>query len=305
MISKEASQTAEFNALFRAIESYRHPQRKRLFEDHLAPIFLGPRMRKFFNLSRVPLLGHLVLWYIDKKWPGVRASSLGRTCWIDDQLSNMLKNGVKQVVILGAGYDCRSFRLPGMIQTKVFELDHPSTLDVKKNRLINKLGRLPEYVTYIAIDFILQDLAMVLANAGFDPSVPSFFLWEGVMHYLTAEAVDSTLKSIASLASSGSRLVFTYIHRGLLDNTVHFGKLGDVPSTLQDVGENWIFGLYPEELTGYLAERGFSLITDMDSLQYRAKYMGPSGRHLKGFEFYHVAIADVKESNLNGFSMKQ
>jgi methyltransferase (TIGR00027 family) len=290
----EASQTAEFNALFRAIESFRHPKRKRLFEDPLAPSFLGPRGQKFFRLSRVPLFGHIVPLYIDRKWPGVRASSLGRTCWIDDQLGEALRNGAEQVVILGAGYDCRAYRLPGMDRTKVFEVDHPSTLAVKKDRLASKLGRLPDHVTYVSIDFDSQDLSTALEDAGFDRSVSTFVLWEGVMHYLTAEAVDVTLQSISSMTKPGSRLVFTYIHRGLLDGTVHFGKLGDVPATLQESGETWTFGLYPEELAAYLAERGFSLVADVGSLEYRTRYMGPSGRHMKGFEFYRAAVAEVR-----------
>ena len=290
----EASQTAEFNAAFRALESSRWPRRKRLFEDFLALTFLGPRMRKFLRLSRIPLVGHLVPWYIDKKWPGVRPSAIGRTCWIDDQLGDALRSGAEQVVILGAGYDCRAYRLPGMSRAKVFEVDHPDTLAVKKDRLTYKLGRLPDYMTYVGVDFDQQDLSTELTKAGFDQALPTFFLWEGVMHYLAAEAVDTTFRCISSITTPGSRLVFTYIHRGLLDGTVHFGKLGEIPLTLQEAGENWTFGLYPEELAAYLAERGFSLIVDVGSLEYRAKYMGSTGRHMKGFEFYRAALAEVR-----------
>ena len=290
----EASQTAEYNALFRAIESHRFPRQKRLFEDPLATCFLGPRARKYYRAARVPLLGHLVTWYIDKKWPGVRPSFLGRTRWIDEQLGEAIKNGVEQVVILGAGYDCRGYRLPGESPTRVFELDHPSTLAVKKDCLSQRLGHLPDQVTYVAIDFDSQDIATVLKDAGFDQERLTFFLWEGVMHYLTAEAVDTTLRSISSIAMPGSRLVFTYVHRGLLDGTVQFGKLGDVPATLQESGEPWKFGLYPEELAGFLAERGFSLVADVSSLEYRSRYMGHRGRHMKGFEFYHATVAEVR-----------
>ncbi len=296
----EASQTAEFNALFRAIESARHPRRKRLFEDPLAACFLESKYRTVFRLSRLPLLGHLVPWYIDKKWIGVRPSALGRTCWIDDQLREALRNGVKQVVLLGVGYDSRAYRLPGMNQTRVFEVDHPSTLSVKKDHLALKLGQLPNHVTYVPIDFDIQDLSTELKAAGFDSSVPTFFLWEGVMHYLTAEAVDATLRAISVLTIPGSRLVFTYIHRGLLDGTVQFGKLGEVPTTLQESGETWTFGLYPEKLAEYLGERGFSLLMDVGSLEYRARYIGPAGHHMEGFEFYRVAMAEVRKLEVTG-----
>ncbi len=115
------------------------------------------------------------------------------------------------------------------------------------------------------------------------------------MHYLTAESVDATLRAISALTVPKSRLIFTYIHRGLIDGAVQFGNLKEIPTTLQDAGEKWRFGLYPEKLAGYLRERGFTLLLDVGSLEYRAKYMGPSGRHMRGFEFYRVAMAEVRK----------
>jgi len=296
---KEASRTAEFNALFRALESSRRPRRKRLFEDPLAPAFLGRKGRKFLHLSRIPLIGRIVPLYIDRKWPGVRASAVGRTCWIDDQLRAALHGGISQVVILGAGYDCRAYRLSGIERTHVFELDQPSTLAEKKARLTFIYGALPVHVTFVEVDFNQQEVSTVLKSSGFDQFTPTFFLIEGVFHYLTAQAVDATLRSISSVASPGSQLIFTYIHQGLLDGSVLFGNMGHVPTTLQESNETWTFGFRPEKLLSYLTERGFFLVTDVGSTEYRAQYMGPSGRHMKGFEFYRVALAEVKRLNMS------
>ncbi len=291
MKNNEASRTAEYNALFRALESSRRTRSKRLFEDPIAPAFLGQRGRKFLRLSRVPLLGKIVSLYIDRKWPGVRASAIGRTCWIDDQLRVALQSGISQVVILGAGYDCRAYRISGIERTRVFELDQPSTLVEKKKALTLTYGALPAHVTFAEIDFNQQDLSKVLKASGFNDSTPAFFLLEGVLHYLTAEAVDTTMRAIASIGAPGSQFVFTYIHQGLLDGTVRFGDMKHIPSTLQESSESWTFGFRPEELSSYLAERGFDLATDVSSTEYRAQYMGSSGRHMKGFEFYRVALA--------------
>ncbi len=290
---KSASRTAEFNALFRAIESSRKPG-KRLFEDHLAAGFLG-RLKYAYFLSRVPLIGRLMPFYIDMKWPGVRTAHLGRTCWIDEQLCDALKEGVTQVVILGAGFDCRAYRLPGIERIRVFELDHPGTRTVKIKRLMHLINSIPDNITMVEVDFNRQDFALPLENSGFERVKPAFFLWEGVMHYLSKEAVDITLKSIASLSAPGSKLLFTYIHGGLLDGSVNFGEMGRVPATLRKSGEEWTFGLYPEELSGYLTKRGFTLLEDLGSTEYRARYMGASGRHLRGFEFYRAALAGVGE----------
>ena len=54
-----------------------------------------------------------------------------------------------------------------------------------------------------------------------------------------------------------------------------------------------------KKLADYLTERGFSLIVDVSSLEYRAKYMGSSGRHMKGFQFYRAALATVNEASFS------
>jgi methyltransferase (TIGR00027 family) len=148
----------------------------------------------------------------------------------------------------------------------------------------------------VEVDFDRQDFSQLLLNSGFKSSIPTFFLCEGVMHYLTSEAADKTLRLISSLSAKWSRLVFMYIHRGLLDRTVDFGDMGRIPDTLKKSGEAWTFGLRPEELRDFLSERGFSLVTDIGSIEYRMRYMGPQGNHLKGFEFYRAALAEVEES---------
>ncbi len=293
MKKEEASRTAEFNALFRARESSQKTGNKRLFDDPLAHGFLE-KTKWAFLLSQLPLIGRLIPLFIDWNWPGVRTSAIGRTCWIDEQLRFSLNNkNIRQVVILGAGYDSRAYRISGMSRTRVFEIDHPNTLAVKVKRLKDLLGSIPENVSFVNTDFDREDFAPLLEKYGFNRLIPTFFLWEGIMHYLTSDAVDKTLRSISSLSAPGSCLVFTYIHRGLLDGTDKFGNTGRVPSTLKKSGEIWTFGLRPEELQSFLAERGFSLVTDVGSLEYRTRYLGASGKHLKGFEFYRVALAKI------------
>jgi methyltransferase (TIGR00027 family) len=275
------------------METLRRPVSRRLFDDPFAHGFLSTT-KWAYCVYRIPLIGRLIPLYIDSNWPGVRPSALGRTCWIDEQLIYSLKNdGIRQVVILGAGYDCRAYRIPGMNQIRVFEIDHPDTLEVKIKRLKAQLPSIPGHVSFVKVDFDREDFTRALEEAGFDRSVPAFFLWEGVMHYLTADAVDKTLRSIKSISAPKSRLVFTYIHRGLLEGTDSFGDMRRIPSTLKESSEVWKFGLRPEELPSFLNERGFKLVTDIGSLEYRAHYMGASGRHLKGFVFYRAALAEM------------
>src|ERR1700744_4339294 len=97
-------------ALFRALETVR-PAGERLFEDSFAKRFLRRRYRAVVEAARIPAMGGAILAYIDRRWPGSRASGVARTRWIDDEVRTALSDGAEQVVILGAGFDTRAYRM--------------------------------------------------------------------------------------------------------------------------------------------------------------------------------------------------
>ncbi|HXX38617.1 MAG TPA: SAM-dependent methyltransferase [bacterium] len=294
MKQNQASGTAGYMTLFRALESYR-PEAERLFEDTMAVGFLKPSLRRAACLSRIPVVGEVVRWYIDKQWPGARTSGIARTRFIDDELINALKNGVKQVVILGAGFDSRAYRIPGIERAQVYEVDYPSTLEAKRDKVQKMLGRIPGNVTFSEIDFNHQRLGDLLAGSGFDQRRRSFFIWEGVTNYLTPQAVDVTLRFIGGMPE-GSVAVFTYIHKGVLDRPESFEGTQNLARLLRENSEPWTFGLYPKELPAYLEARRLRLVEDIGATEYRAKYMR-SERCKKGYEFYRIAIARVDRSS--------
>jgi methyltransferase (TIGR00027 family) len=287
----QASRTAEYMAFFRALESAR-PPRKRLFTDSFAMQFLRPGLRRAVYFSRVPVLGALIPRYLDRRLPGARTSGVARTCLIDDTLCQALREAIGQVVILGAGFDCRAYRLAGIGSAAVFELDHPATLSVKRAHLRRALANLPHNVRFVEIDFDRQSLGDVLAQAGLDSLSPAVFLWEGVTNYLSADAVDAVLRFVAGCAA-GSRLVFTYIDRRALDGSGLFEGAADLMREVARLGEPWTFGLDPEELPNYLCARGLKLERDAGAREYRRQYFGAVGERMNGYDFYHVAIATV------------
>jgi methyltransferase (TIGR00027 family) len=290
------STTAELMALFRALESVRRPAAARLFEDPWAAGFLRPSLRAAVWVAGLPVVGGLVSRAIDARFPGARSSGVARTRWIDDELRAALAAGARQVAILGAGFDARALRLPELSAARVFELDEASTSRAKQARLLRR-GALPAHVTFVAADFERATVDDLLRAAGFDVSAQSVVLWEGVTNYLTAEAVDATLRGVARLCAPGSRLVFTYVHRGLLDGSPAFGDSQSVARLVRRVNEPWTFGLDPAELPAYLHERGLALVRDVDSVEYRSRLLGPHGPHLRGYEFYHCAVADVLQAS--------
>src|SRR5271154_263002 len=287
----QSSRTAEHMAFFRALESQR-PPRQRLFSDPYAACFLSRPFRRALRLASVPVLSRAVPWLADMIVPGARSSGIARTRWIDDALVAALAKGIRQVVILGAGFDCRAFRIPELRGATIFEVDHPETFATKRAQLAKFIAREPANLTFVQIDFNLQSLAVVLRQAGFDPSQRSIFLWEGVTNYLTAEAVAAVLRFVASCAA-GTELIFTYVHRSAIDHPATFPDAEKLLRSLEKIGEPWTFGLLPDELSAFLASTGLRLRQDVASIGYRAQFRGRRGRHMKGYAFYRVAVADV------------
>jgi len=275
--------------LFRALETVRRPAAARLFADPLAAPLLRGSLRAVAVAARLPGVGACVAALIDRRWPGARSSAVARTRLIDDAVTAALASGVEQVVILGAGFDGRAYRLPGIERTRVFEVDHPTTSAAKRARLTALLGALPSHVRFVGLDFDRQPLLAALDAAGCDRTRRSAIIWEGVTNYLTADAVDATLRDVATFAQ-GSVLLFTYVHRGILDGSVRFAGAERLGATLRRAGEPWTFGLDPAALPSYLAARRLTLVEDLGACDYRARYLGDPGR---GYAFYRAVVARV------------
>ena len=289
MTPGRASRTAEHMALFRAVETAR-PATSRLFADPFATRFLRPRYRAVALLSRVPFLHALVERRIDRLVPGARTSAVARTRLIDDAVSAALA-ATKQLVILGAGYDCRAYRIPALARLPVFEVDHPDTLREKRRRLART--RL-EHVRFVGADFDRQSAADALATSDYEPARRTFFIWEGVTNYLTASAVDATFRWLGT-AAAGSTVAFTYVHRSVLDAPGTFDGAERLLRELARFGEPWTFGLDPAETPSYLGARGLTLVEDLGADEYRQRYLADRTDGRRGYAFYRVAVATVAD----------
>ncbi|MEO6773708.1 MAG: class I SAM-dependent methyltransferase [Kofleriaceae bacterium] len=185
----------------------------RLANDSFAWRFLGRGLRAIAWLLRhVPLLLALAVRIGDWIERGVGAYIGLRTAYIDDAVEAAAASGISQIVILGAGYDSRAWRLahPGV---RYFEIDHPATQARKQARLAQLA--LPAQAVMIPVDFAVDDLASALVAGGFDRDRPALFVWEGVSMFLSPAAVRATVAAVRGLACGGSRFVadFNYPKR--------------------------------------------------------------------------------------------
>lgn len=126
-----------------------------------------------------------------------------RTLFFDDAVTTALDAGVRQVVVLGAGYDSRAWRLarPG---ARFFEVDHPATQSDKRARAPEAGPR------YVPVDLGVDSLYEALSAAGHDADQPSLFTLEGLTMYLTEAQVRDLLHTLARLGAPGSTLAVNF-----------------------------------------------------------------------------------------------
>jgi methyltransferase (TIGR00027 family) len=191
-----------------------------------------------------------------------------RTAFIDEFFLGAADAGVRQVVILAAGLDSRSWRLPWPDGTVVYELDQPKVLDFKSATLREHGARPSARLVNIPVD-LRQDWPKALREAGFDPSRPTAWSAEGLVRYLSSEAQDLLFERIHSLSAAGSWLASNVPGAGFSDPKLvqreredvrrvraTVAKLIDAEITNDD--DLW----YPEERTpvdGWLREHGWDV----------------------------------------------
>ena len=111
-----------------------------------------------------------------------------RTSAIDAAVRDAVARGATQLVILGAGYDGRAWRMKELAGVRVFEVDHPATQNAKRSHL-NELPPPIGNVSFVPVDFERESLDAALDAAGHDRTRPTCWIWEGVVMYLTRDAM--------------------------------------------------------------------------------------------------------------------
>lgn len=282
-----ASLTAAFVAGVRGLGSLLGDQA--IARDPYGARFGGPLALAVERAARTaPVRRGVLAAPIVRRWVAYMQT---RTRAIDDELLDFVAAGGRQVVILGAGYDCRAARFADRLDgARVFEVDHPAT-QARKRAVLGRAGAAPP-VTYVAWDFearSLADLPGVLARLGLDPARPTLTIWEGVTMYLSEPAIEASIAAVRRLGGAGSRLVFTYVERALVERPqlVERGFL----ALLAGIGEPFRFGWDPAELPGWLAARGLTLRTDRRVVDLAVELLPADlAANVHGVE-RHVAVA--------------
>ncbi|MFG2855889.1 class I SAM-dependent methyltransferase [Streptomyces mirabilis] len=205
-------------------------------------------------------------WKARATYEGVRACAevvVPRTVAIDDAVRS---HRTPQLVVLGAGLDSRAWRLPELADTDVWEVDHPASQQDKQERLA-EAGTPPvvaRSVRFAPVDFATDDLGSALEATGHDASVPTTWLWEGVVPYLTHDEVRATVRAVADRSAPGSALVLNYQGPSVKASA---GRLiARVLNSSVTASEPWRSLWKPQKMAVLLTEYGLRVVSDEDLL---------------------------------------
>ncbi len=191
--------------------------------------------------------------------------------FVEDQLRIAAGRGVRQYVLLGAGFDSFGYRQPRWTSDlRIIEVDHPASQQLKRERLAAASITVPANVTFIPIDFEVTTLADGMASGGFDARWATFFAWRGVTQYLTSSAIEETLRYVLSLPpSSGIGLTFMLPEARLGEELDAVRVLSEFGAR---VGEHWLSRFEPARLIAWLRELGFSDVAHLTPERAREQY---------------------------------
>src|SRR5208282_3764615 len=123
---------------------------------------------------------------------GLRSHVVLRNRYAEERMAQAVQRGVRQCVLLGAGFDTFAYRQPDWARSlRIYEVDHRATQEDKRQRLQSASIPIPANLEFVAIDFESASLRQGLQTSTLNFSQPVFFSCLGVLVYLTREAADA------------------------------------------------------------------------------------------------------------------
>lgn len=241
MLENTPSRTAEIVALIRALE-FAYYGEKSLIQDKYAARFLSDFYMAIYN--RLSILPEFVSFFVNGTTLGLFDFITLRHAFIDSYVKRL--GATHQVVLLGAGYDSRAYRLAEYIRHGIWEFDFPATQRRKKFFMRN--DRLSgEQPHYCEVDFMKESLPEILQHSGI-PKTPAMVVWEGVSMYVSEDVVRATLNAVREHFGPGSVIVFDYWHNSMENPVKNLMQMA-MPYFMDLIyNEKFVFGATPLEM---------------------------------------------------------
>jgi methyltransferase (TIGR00027 family) len=243
MTERQSSRTAWGVAMLRAVHQILDGDPPILRDPIIGRIVLGRDAEKTARENEEQFQSGLAR--------GLRSHVVLRSRVSEDRLADAVARGVRQFVVLGAGLDTFPYRQPAWASDlSIVEVDHPASQQLKREMLHEVGVDVPSNVRFADIDFEHETLADGLVRCGVSSNVPTFFSWLGVTMYLTRDAIDAVLETVAKFPPE-SEIVLTFAQpRGE-------GEEHNLAERAAELGEPWLSYFTPDEIDGILRAHGF------------------------------------------------
>lgn len=239
--------------------------------DGLAPLLAPPHAAGWLSrLARMTRSSRVAAKVVRAASGGLVDHAGLRTRYIDGVAREAAADGVRQMVVVGAGLDARAYRLEALLHLPLFEVDHPATQGWKRqaSTRLHRAGG----VRHVSVDFLVDRLSDRLVADGFDAALPTLWVWEGVTPYLTAAARQSTLSEIVALSAPGSWLVESYMLPELA--SIPAALLPLVRAAFGGLGEPLVGGVTTAEIHRELVDAGWSVKDDAGTMEWVQSFAG-------------------------------
>lgn len=289
MKTRRASKTAEVVAAVRAAHLlYDTPI---IFRD---PYAIDLTSRTWRILARHRLAYRFVAERLLKVLRPVRGQILGRARYCDELLDAAMQHGMKQCVIVGAGLDSLALRRRDLADIlSIYELDHPASQAVKRQRLVSVAEQPPQNLVFVPVDFEHSTVMQALRSTSFQMQEPAFFSWLGTTLYLSADAIFATLGDIAAHAAAGSELLLDYSLSDHLLTGTDRAELDALKKFVARRGEPFRANFSPDELRAKVTALGYRVIGNLSYQDQWARYFANRHDDLRPAafsNFLHLAV---------------
>jgi methyltransferase (TIGR00027 family) len=242
-----------------------------------APLYRDPVVGFFLNEDTKRAAGRVAA-----RFPQVRDLVRIRTKYLDDMLDGHLMAQVRQVLILGAGLDTRAVRKRRAGVT-YFEIDEAATLQVKQ--ACYRQQGFDVDVRFIPGNYVTEGLAGLLAHTDFDPSLPTYVIWEGNTMYLPLAAARHLLTELRGMLRQ-FRVSFDYMAEAVIANTTGDAGITRLVESFASMGAPWLSGF--ADVRTLARDLGLTLVENVRTADLHRAYW--SGRPMDSpiFEFYSL-----------------
>ncbi|OOZ89830.1 SAM-dependent methyltransferase [Bacillus cereus] len=300
----EASITSLVSAFGRAYHSeFDNPK---IFDDYVAKDFISQKERNDIEMNMVQGIHFfntdIAQQFQDNpqeilKWitqVQLSPTPLARAAYCERVLLHEVALGAKQYVILGAGLDTFSFRhreLENKIE--IFEVDHPSTQQFKKERIEEAEFEIPNNLHFLSMDFTKGFSYEQLQNEGFE-NKKTFFSLLGVTYYLTKEELSSLIECLFAMVPEGSSIVFDYPDENLFTEKGLSNRVENMVKMAAIGGEPMKSCFSYAEMEALLEKAGLLIYEYLSPKDINTFYFEGRNDYLKAFETVHYVHAVKK-----------